>query len=103
MDRFQTLDPSCPYPILMPVCSRPYYLRQVLNALSNVKNIDKTLLIISQDGSDPRVTRMIHEIKFTRTIIMRHTRPFLGIISLFWDNMYAVSTNIYFLLSFAFS
>ncbi len=93
----------CPYPILMPVYGRPHYLRKVLQALAGVKDIDKTILIISQDGSHTEVAAMIRQINFTHTIIIQHTRPFLGILAYFWDSLVAASTNIHFLLEFAFS
>lgn len=94
---------SCPYPILMPVYGRPHYLRQVIQALSRVKDIDKTILIISQDGSNPEVSALIRQINFTHTVVIQHTRPFLGILAYFWDSLVAASTNIHFLLEFAFS
>jgi hypothetical protein len=90
------------YPVLMPVCGRPHYLKAVLDALAQVKDIDKTVLIISQDGDNPEVTALISRIDFTQTIVIRHTRPFLGILTYFWDSLAAASTNIYFLLEFAF-
>jgi len=91
------------YPILMPVYGRPHYLKAVLDALSRVKNIDKTILIISQDGDNQEVAALISQINFTRAVVIRHTRPFLGVMAYFWDSLVAASTNIYFLLAFAFS
>ncbi len=91
------------YPILMPVYGRPHYLKAVLDALSRVKDIDKTILIISQDGDHPEVTALISQINFTRAVVIRHTRPLLGVMAYFWDSLVAASTNIYFLLAFAFS
>lgn len=93
---------SYPYPILMPVYGRPHYLSEVLQALARVRNIDRTILIISQDGGNPEVTRLIREIRFTHTVIIQHTRPFLGILAYFWDSLVACSTHIHFLLDFAF-
>ncbi len=90
------------YPILMPVYGRPHYLKAVLDALAQVKDIDKTILIISQDGHNPEVTKLIGQIGFTQTVIIQHTRPFLGILAYFWDSLVAASTNIHFLLEFAF-
>jgi hypothetical protein len=89
-------------PILMPVCGRPHYLRQVLDGLSQVKDIDRALLVISQDGRDPEVSALISAIAFTEVMIIRHARPFLGIFTFFWDSLHAVSANIRFLLDFAF-
>ena len=91
------------YPILMPVYGRPHYLKEVLDALAQVKNINKTILIISQDGHNPEVTKLITQINFTQTVIIQHTRPFLGILAYFWDSLIAASTNIHSLLEFAFS
>jgi hypothetical protein len=93
---------SYDYPILMPVYGRPHYLKSVLGALARVRDIDKTILIISQDGNNPEVTALIRQIKFTRTIIIRHTRPFLGVQAFFWDSLMAASTNIHFMLEFVF-
>ncbi|PKN20540.1 MAG: hypothetical protein CVU71_01755 [Deltaproteobacteria bacterium HGW-Deltaproteobacteria-6] len=99
----RSIDPPCTYPIIMPVYGRPHYLKEVLQALARVKDIDKTILIISQDGSNPEVTALISEINFTRTVIIQHTRPFLGILAYFWDSLVAASANIHFLLKFTFS
>ncbi len=96
------LGQSYAYPILMPVYGRPHYLKAVLDALAEMKDIDKTILIISQDGDNPEVKEMIEQINFTQTIVICHTRPFLGIGAYFWDSLAAASTNIYFLLEFAF-
>lgn len=90
-------------PILMPVGDRPHYLRQVLEALSNVKDIEKSLLVVSQDMRGREVTDLIRAIRFTNVVILHHTRPFLGLPSFFWDSAHATSSNIFFLLEFAFS
>ena len=89
-------------PILMPVCGRPHYLQQVLKALARVAEIDRALLVISQDGRNPEVSALISSIGFTETVVIRHTRPFLGIFAYFWDGLHAVSANIRFLLDFSF-
>ena len=89
-------------PVLMPVCGRPHYLRRVLDALANVDGIEKTIVVISQDGRDPEVSALIAEIRFTKVIILKHARPFGGIFCYFWDSLHAVSANIRFLLDFAF-
>jgi hypothetical protein len=91
-----------PLPILMPVYGRPGYLREVLAALSRVQDIDRTLLIVSQDGHNSEVSALIAGVRFTEVIHLRHTRPFGGITTFFWDSLYAASTNIHFLLDFAF-
>jgi hypothetical protein len=103
MAAIRQIQQPCPYPILMPVYGRPHYLNKVLNALAQVKDIDKTILIISQDGSNPEVAALIRQIHFTHTVIIQHTRPFLGILAYFWDSLVAASTNIHFLLEFTFS
>lgn len=90
-------------PILMPVCGRPDYLRRVLEALSKVDGIEKTILVISQDGRNPEVSSLIAGIGFTDVIILRHQRPFGGILCYFWDSLHAASVNIRFLLEFAFT
>lgn len=97
------LGQSYAYPILMPVYGRPHYLKAVIDALAQTKDIDKTILIISRDGDNPEVAALIRRINFTRTIIIQHTRPFLGVQAFFWDSLVAASANIYFLLEFAFN
>lgn len=97
------LDATGLYPILMPVHNRPKYLHQVIEALSSVKDIDQTVLIISQDGSHPEVTQLVEAIDFTTVVIMRHKRPWFGVLTHFWDSLHAASTNVYFLLCFAFT
>lgn len=89
-------------PILMPVSGRPHYLRQVLDALSRVRGIENALLVVSQDGRDARVSELVAGIRFTDVIVLRHERPFLGVFVFFWDGLHAASTNIRFLLDFAF-
>ena len=92
-----------PIPILMPVYGRPHYLRRVLEALAGVDGIEKTILVVSQDGRNPEVSSLIAGIGFTDVIILKHTRPFLGIFCFFLDSAHAASTNIRFLLDFAFT
>ena len=89
-------------PILMPVCGRPHYLRQVLAALSRVKGIGQATLVVSQDGENPEVSALIAGITFAPVIHLRHTRPCMGLLAFFWDGLHAASTNIHFLLAFAF-
>ena len=90
-------------PILMPVCNRPHYLRRILEALAKVDGIEKTVLVISQDGRTPEVSSLIVGIGFTDVIILKHNRPFGGIFCYFWDSLHAASVNIRFLLDFAFT
>ncbi|NJD18745.1 MAG: hypothetical protein FIA95_05615 [Gemmatimonadetes bacterium] len=89
-------------PVLMPVCGRPHYLRQGLTALSRAEGIRDALLVVSQDGDDPEVSRLLEGIGFTRVVLLKHERPFLGVFAYFWDGLHAVSSNIRFLLDFAF-
>lgn len=89
-------------PILMPVCGRPHYLRQVLDALSRVRGIEKAILVVSQDGRDAEVSALVAGIRFADVIVLRHRRPFLGVFVFFWDGLHAVSTHIRHLLDFAF-
>ncbi|PTX91655.1 hypothetical protein [Opitutus sp. ER46] len=88
-------------PILLPAFGRPQYLRAVLDSLSRVEGIDQTVLVLSQDGSNPEVAALIRDVKFTRVIALRHTRPFCGLLCQIWDGTHAVSTHIHFLLRFA--
>jgi hypothetical protein len=90
-------------PILMPVCGRPHYLRQVLAALARVEGIDRALLVVSRDGRNPEVSALIAAIACTEVVVLAHTRPFLGIFAYFWDSLHAASANIRFLLDFAFT
>lgn len=92
----------CSFPILMPVYSRPHYLKRVLDGLAEVDGISETLLIISQDGNNREVSDLISRIDFTDKIILRHSRPFFGALSFFWDSLHAVSTNIHWMLDFTF-
>jgi GNT-I family len=101
LEQFRRRGRRCLLPILMPVYGRPHYLRQTLEALSRARDIGKTVLIISQDGADDQVSALIRGIDFTEVIHLRHTRPFLGVPTYFWDSLYAVSDNIHFLLDFA--
>jgi hypothetical protein len=90
-------------PILMPVCGRPHYLREVLAALARVEGIDRATLIVSQDGRNPEVSALIAGVIFAPVIHLRHARPFMGILAFFWDGLHAASANIHDLLAFAFS
>lgn len=90
-------------PILIPVGDRPQYLRRVLDALSRVQDIEKSLLVFSLDRRVREVEDLIRGIRFTNVITLFHTRPFLGLPAFFWDSGHATSSNIFFLLNFAFS
>ena len=87
--------------ILMPVCSRPRYLKRVLTELSSAAAIERTLVIFSQDGADPEITHLISEWKAGPSVSVQHYRPFLGILCYFWDSLHAAGANIHFLLTLA--
>lgn len=53
-------------PIVLYVHNRPSYLRVVLDALSHVRGIEETVLIVSHDGYYPEVAEIVGEITFTR-------------------------------------
>ncbi|KAK9761894.1 hypothetical protein K7432_012862 [Basidiobolus ranarum] len=90
-------------PILMPVCDRPEYLKEVLSALAKNHDIDKTVLIVSQDGNNREIEALIKNITLpSRVIHLRHIRPFLSIPSYVHTNEYATAANVKFLLEFAF-
>lgn len=89
-------------PILMPVYGRPAYLRAVLDALAGVQGIERSLIVVSQDGRNPDVAALISGIRFAPVVVLKHERPFLGAFAYFWDSLHAVSSNIRFLLDFAF-
>jgi hypothetical protein len=99
--QFRRRSRPCPLPILMPVFGRPHYLRQTLAALAKVRGIGDTVLIVSQDGDNEEVAGLIRAINFVEVLHLRHTRPFLGGPTFFWDSLYAVSANLRFLLDFA--
>jgi hypothetical protein len=88
--------------ILMPVCARPRYLQQVLAGLADAPGIENTLVIFSQDGSNPHVRRLIEQWKAGPSLVVQHVRPFLGLFCYFWDSDNAAGSNIYFLLNQAF-
>jgi len=91
------------YPILVPTYTRPEFLEQVLKGLEKVNDIEKTVLIVSQDGSHPEVTNLIKNIKIpSKVVYLKHIRPFWSLPSLVHVNEYATSANVRFLLSFAF-
>ena len=101
--RFRTLNASGKrrVPILIPVCNRPHYLAQVIEALSQMDGVDETVLIVSRDGRDPEVRDLVHGIAFTETIVLDHTRPLLGLVRPLWDSEHAITSQIRFLLDFA--
>ena len=46
-------------PILIPVSDRPQYMAQMVDGLRRVEGIGETVLVFSQDLSNPEVTRLI--------------------------------------------
>ncbi|ORY00928.1 nucleotide-diphospho-sugar transferase [Basidiobolus meristosporus CBS 931.73] len=90
-------------PILMPVCDRPEYLKEVLDALAKNHDIDKTVLVVSQDGNNKEVEALINNVTLpSRVVHLRHIRPYLSIPSYIHTNEYATAANVKFLLEFAF-
>mmetsp|Transcript_61515 Transcript_61515/g.109653 ORF Transcript_61515/g.109653 Transcript_61515/m.109653 type:complete len:365 (-) Transcript_61515:396-1490(-) len=93
-------------PILMPVYGRPEYLRRVLLALSEVAGIGDTVLIVSQDGDNMEVFRLVHNFKACPVIHLRHKPPYWGLpgylLRLGWHSDYATAANIFSLLSYAY-
>ncbi len=88
--------------ILMPVCARPWYLQKVLAALAEAASIENTLVVFSQDGADPEVLRMVRQWRAGPSLVVKHTPPFCGLLSYFWDSDNAAGSNIRFLLNLAF-
>jgi len=59
-------------PIVIYVYERPHYFRSVIEALSKVKDIDKTLLIISHDSSMPEMLQIVNNITFCQVKQLFH-------------------------------
>jgi hypothetical protein len=53
-------------PIVLYVHNRPSYLRVVLDALSKVRGIEETVLIVSHDGYYQEVAEIVQNVTFTR-------------------------------------
>lgn len=106
------LDPTIADPrqgvVLMPVCGRPHYLRQVLEALAKCETIERHWVVFSQDGEDAQVTAAIEAWRqdHPASLHMRHTRPYFalpGILGVFGLRPeYLISANIHSLLRFGF-
>lgn len=94
--------PADTIPVLIPTYSRPAYLASVIESLRNANNVDKTVLVFSQDGAVPAVTELIQSVNFTRVIHLRHSPPFWGLPSRFLRTDAPTAANVFFLLRFAF-
>lgn len=87
------------YPILIPVCDRPDYLRRVLDALCKSIGIEETVLVFTQDERNPEVKRLIDEVPL-RKIHFEHTQPFfaffarIGLIT----RIHCTASNIFFVI-----
>lgn len=55
-------------PIVAYVHERPHYFKQVLEALRQVKGIEKTLLVVSHDGLNESLVRMVQQVDFCQVI-----------------------------------
>jgi hypothetical protein len=94
--------------VLMPVCGRPHYLRQVLEALARCEAIEKHWVVFSQDGDDAEVSAAIEtwRLDHPASMHMRHARPYFALPSILgvfgFRPEYLISANIYSLLRFGF-
>lgn len=89
-------------PVLVPVYSRPEYLREVLQALKAAHNVENTVLVFSQDGQNEEVARLIAAVDFAPVLHLRHRQPYFGLPSLVLRTDAPTAANVFFLLSFAF-
>jgi len=91
------------YPILVPVCDRPQYLKKVLTALQKVRSIEETIIIFSQDERDADVHRLIDAFPL-RKVHMKHTQPFFALFAKaqLLTRIHCTASNIFFLLNTAF-
>ena len=92
-------------PILMPVYGRPEYLKRVLAGLKRVASAQRSVLVISQDGSNEQITTLVQSSLSAMpmpVIWLRHERPYFGVPSWFLRSDYTTAANIFFLLRFAF-
>jgi hypothetical protein len=85
------------YPIIMPVCDRPEYLKQVLDNLQKSIGIEETVLVFSQDERNEEVIALIDAVPL-RKIHFKHTQPFfaffarIGLIT----RIHCTASNIFF-------
>jgi hypothetical protein len=89
-------------PILIPVYSRPHYLRRVLASLERSSHISDSVLVFSQDGFSPEISELIEGVSFAPVIKLSHSPPYFGIPSLFIRTDAPTAANVFFLLRFAF-
>ena len=89
-------------PILIPVYSRPHYLRRVIHALRNVLHINRTVLVFSQDGDSLEIAEQIAGIDFAPVVHLRHSQPYFNVPSALLRTDAPTASNVFFLLSFAF-
>jgi len=61
----------------------------------------QTVLIFSQDGSFPEITRLIESVNFTHVIHLRHNPPYWGLPSMLLRTDAPTASNVFFLLRFA--
>lgn len=55
------IDSGFKIPILLLTCNRPDLLQQTIHSLLMVRGIDKSKIVVSQDGTEPEVTSVIRE------------------------------------------
>lgn len=91
------------YPILMPVCDRPDYLKRIFDALPKVIGVEKTTIIFTQDERNEEVQALIDDLPLKK-IHLKHTQPFfaffarIGLIT----RIHCTASNIFFVIDSAF-
>jgi hypothetical protein len=93
--------PADTIPILMPAYSRPGYLKTVLGSLRRASNINKSVLIVSQDSRLEEIAFLIDSIDFMPVVHLYHSPPYFNLFSKFIRTDVATAANVYFLLRFA--
>ncbi len=94
--------------VLMPVCGRPDYLRQVLERLRACEGIERHWIVFSQDGRNAAVSDLIREWRKSHPASMHmvHARPYFALPNLLGGlglrREYLISANVYSLLRLAF-
>ncbi|KAK9711851.1 Alpha-1,6-mannosyl-glycoprotein 2-beta-N-acetylglucosaminyltransferase [Basidiobolus ranarum] len=90
-------------PLLVPVSDNAEYLKQLIAALLKMENLNKTIVVFSQEGNNKEVESIIEKIPSEMEILyLHHVRPFFSISSLFETKWFPSAGNVEFLLSFAF-
>lgn len=89
-------------PVLVPCFGRPSYLQEVIQHLEAASNISNTVVIFSQDGANPEVTRLIQTANLPHKLHLRHRQPYFGIPSWFIRTDAPTAAHVLFLLRFAF-